>query len=339
MNKDNINKGLSSLLRNTSKIVNEAQINYAKAFMAILLRKKIIKSRSELLKMDKIDYYLCLKPGDYEEDYQLPRIDATEDMIDSSNWMLLIPPFEKGVLRINKNAYLDFEIENLDLDEKSFEISISCYSFDQGVWTLSDIVTGEINCNGEKITYSVNGLNLAEILDQFFDTVKDELGDEIKKLYKHSNDEPVDVDTLHLLIIKRMRREMVSSDDISNAILGHFIPAIYKTNKALSERKPRPIKNKGTGSKVKTSKGEPDMEPKPKITRVLVNGIHVTSRKPPRVPSEETIRKYRVAEWNTRGHLRHYKNGKVTYIKPSVHHRKCLEGTKTGKAQNIIKVL
>lgn len=44
----------------------------------------------------------------------------------------------------------------------------------------------------------------------------------------------------------------------------------------------------------------------------------------PRESTRANIIRYKVASWGVCGHLRHYKDGKVVYVKPHVSHRKCM---------------
>ena len=53
--------------------------------------------------------------------------------------------------------------------------------------------------------------------------------------------------------------------------------------------------------------------------------VRFISEEPPKRPNKKTIRQYKLASWPTRGHIRHYANGKTVWIKPSVHHRQKLK--------------
>ena len=51
----------------------------------------------------------------------------------------------------------------------------------------------------------------------------------------------------------------------------------------------------------------------------------MTPEKPPRMPSKESVIKYKTAVWIARGGIRHMKNGKLVPFRESVRHRKCLQ--------------
>lgn len=61
-----------------------------------------------------------------------------------------------------------------------------------------------------------------------------------------------------------------------------------------------------------------------KIVRT-VGGIKMTSPKPPRLPSADSVIHYKTAVWTARGGVRRMKNGKLVPFKESVRHRKCLQ--------------
>lgn len=61
-----------------------------------------------------------------------------------------------------------------------------------------------------------------------------------------------------------------------------------------------------------------------KIVRT-VGGIKMTSPKPPRLPSSDSVIHYKTAVWTARGGVRRMKNGKLVPFKESVRHRKCLQ--------------
>ena len=57
----------------------------------------------------------------------------------------------------------------------------------------------------------------------------------------------------------------------------------------------------------------------------IIDMITVLSSEKPRRPSAKSIAKYKTLIWQTRGHIRHYKNGKTVYIKPYTCRRKNID--------------
>lgn len=290
-----------------------------------------IHKRSELLKMDRIDYYISLKDDQYDELCDLPAISTEHYDEFIKNFYLGLPPFKDGVLRINRNRYFKWEVEDIDIDNQSYDVNIFDYSMDHNVWMLNNIVVIKFRWEHDHINTETNIIPPSVV---FMSLVKDnesqileQMDDKILKR-KHYKE------LLHCTceILKQTEQE---DDEIE--ISNHFLAAIGNTNYILNQHKPKTLRS---SNKIKTMAGEVDKEPKARYTRVLSNGIPIISEKMPRVYNKDTIRKYKIESWRTRGHIRHYKDGRVTYIRESVHHRKCLAGKGTvDPAQQIIQVV
>lgn len=81
---------------------------------------------------------------------------------------------------------------------------------------------------------------------------------------------------------------------------------------------------------VRTTELIPGQKPKAKIWTIA--GIKIKSATKPQQPKKSTIIRYKAAAWSVSGHLRHYKSGKVIYIKPYQCHRKGLnQNTQPGQ--------
>ena len=119
--------------------------------------------------------------------------------------------------------------------------------------------------------------------------------------------------------------------------LNHFFTVISRVNiELMSGPRPKAVRN-GNKLKVKTVTDKiPEKNPKPQIVRTLSSGVQIKSASVPKAPTVDIIRHYKVASWNVRGHMRHYKNGKTIYIAPTVAKRKEFENTDASKRQTII---
>lgn len=74
-----------------------------------------------------------------------------------------------------------------------------------------------------------------------------------------------------------------------------------------------------------------------KIVRT-VGGIKMTSPKPPRLPSADSVIHYKTVVWTARGGVRRMKNGKLVPFKESVRHRKCLQKVDDQVPQTTIRL-
>ena len=316
----------SALEKKLQDVAAKKVERYTKLYFESLLNCGHMYSRSQLMKSDIIDYYLCLKDTDKNEDSDrplLPSLMFDHNLINTPGcWFYFIPPFEHGVLRLNKMNFVVWDMKEINLDEKSYEVDLREYMLDRGIWILNHVAF--LSVKDDCIHMGYNGMCLPDIMQANYDLVKDDLS----KQYD-------DIDALQKMVVEYYHHFDLPND--TKDFCTHFLHAISNVNYILSQKPAKAVRT-GSGNKVKVKKGEIG-EIKPKITRALMNGIMITSSKAPKCPTGEIIRHYSVAEWKTRGHLRHYKNGKIVYIAPTIHHRKCLEGVKTETPQQVIKVL
>lgn len=88
----------------------------------------------------------------------------------------------------------------------------------------------------------------------------------------------------------------------------------------LKELDEAPVKRKTTGSSPNKEKQSPRLEQignTPTVREVNLNSITVRTKAPKTYNMLRSRQIHRVAStWGVRGHFRHYKNGKVVYIKP-----------------------
>lgn len=294
------------------------------------VEKGLVDDRKAIKSMDTIDFSNVYNDAiELGKRSAMPSVGLTDEEIAKVDacWALIIPPFKTGVLKVNKQRYVKYEIQEVDEEENGYLIWIDDYAFEK-VWLLENTFAGffKWDKNGKSINkkclFATDGFTMDKIISKNLkDNEKDWNQDDI--LYFNE------------VLIPALRKH-IKKDDLDTVML-HFALDMIRTNLELTESKPKAVR--GSGNKIKTAAGEIERNPKPKIVRALANGITFKSVKIPKASSEETIRRYSVEAWKTRGHIRHYKNGKTVYIRESVHHRKCLEGKgKSAIPQTIIKV-
>ena len=248
------------------------------------------------------------------------------------NWCLGIPPFLEGVLLLNKDRYLVFEVTDIDMENKSYKVTLIDYASDHGIWILNVVVVATITVDMS------TQFNYDEVTN--YDYIKGMFVDHVlqPKIYLDNK--------LYDNVVNRLLpflKECIEDDNKENtpmarSALNHFYTSIVKVNMELMNGpKPKAIKAKGTKSKVKTVTDKvPEKNPKPQIVRTLSSGVTIKSARVPKAPTVDIVRHYKVASWNVRGHMRHYKTGKVVYIPPRVAKRKEFENTDAAKRQTII---
>ena len=281
--------------------------------------------------MDTIDFssllnHPTIKPSD------LPSFQFTDYEREQLNscWYLLIPPFKEGVLRINKQRYVKWEVYEVNEADHSYRVILYDYARNK-VWGLEHLAVGYIGWDndeptGKRFKFKVDG-------DTMYEIIRRHLFEE-GEIKGWSKDDLLYFKTV---VIPYFESVTHKEEDL-DSLLAHFAGLMIKTNIQLSNNKPKAIR--GSGNKIKTEAGEVDKNPKPRITRALANGILISSVKIPRAMSPDTIRKYHIEAWRSRGHVRHYKSGKTVYVRESIHHRKCLiTEEKPIIPQTIIKVV
>lgn len=285
---------------------------------------ELMDSRSTVKAMDTIDFsHIADTPG--KTDMPAISLDPdTHSMIDEC-WYLILPPFKKGVLRPNRNRYIVWEILEIDEEEHFYWVALTDYAYED-VWIMENLIVGMFQwINGDKpCQYKVDGDHMAYIIER-----------NLKEYPKGWT--PDDLLYFKEVVVPLLRaQEQKDGADLED-VLTHFVGSIMNTNIQLAKSKPRAAK--GSGTKIKTQAGEVDRNPKPKVVRTLPSGVQIKSVKVPKPVSADTIRKYHLEAWKTRGHIRHYKDGRVTYVRESIHHRKCLQSDeKSIIPQTIIKV-
>lgn len=312
------------------RLSNKLLVDNLREFFIKAEERGIILSRKELKEMDTIDYSKMVNEEILSS--ALPSVRLTDKETEELDkcWYMILPPFKKGVIKPNRHRYIFYEIHEINEEEHSYIVELHDYAYESSIWSKGAQVLGyfrwdptiESDIKGYHAQYYAQGHSMADIVKLNRDAIKDSLNKE-KMFYFDEILIPALKDT--------------EDDHDFNALLVHFAFISIKTNIQLLEGKPKAIR--GSGTKIKTSAGELDKDPKPKIVRALSGGIQVKSVKIPKPVSPDTIRTYTLEAWKTRGHIRRYKNGKTVWVKESVHHRKCLQtDDKSVIPQTIIKV-
>ena len=303
--------------------------------MLMLTDNGALERRSSVRKKDTIDVSGWARETLGNDYTSMPAmVLSTEEIIAiNDNWCLAIPPFLEGALLLNRDRYLVFNVSNIDMENKSYDVQLVDYACDHGIWILNGAVLATISPVSDDPTFHFNEVsNYDFIKGMFVDHVLE------PKLYLDNELYNNTVKYLLPFLKECIDDDNKSNTPLSKSDLNHFFAAIVKINLELANGpKPKAVRAKGTKAKVKTITDKtPEKEPKPQIVRTLSNGVTIKSVKVPKAPTVDIVRHYKVASWNVRGHMRHYKTGKVVYIPPRVAKRKEFENTDAAKRQTII---
>ena len=293
----------------------------------------LIKHRSDLKKLDMIDVKDIFTQRFGSADLPALKFSNKNALRSKLNecWYYILPPFKEGVIRINRHRYIKYGILEINEEDQEYTVSLEDYGYDQHIWVQNNLCVGicqyQLAEDGLPIKYRTAGDTLSHL-------VAGDLEEDPKTHPGLSDEDRLYLTKVAIPYLKSIEYgESTEMDDL----FMHFVGVILETNYQLSLGKPKA--KRGSGNKIQTKAGEIDRNPKPKIVRALSGGILVTSVKPPRPASPDTIRTYHIAAWKSRGHIRHYKDGRTTYVRESIHHRKCLQtDEKVAIPQTIIKV-
>ena len=231
-----------------------------------------------------------------------------------------IPCFTSGVLHINKNRYIYWELKNVDITDKSMSVYLMDYMARDGYWQPG--VSGTINISG--VTTNDDDVRMD------IKTGHDEML--FSKIYKsipyselHWSKSDINIWEEVVIPFAILTEGELESRGTNNLceLCRHFIYDIVILNYFLNKEKP---KAKRKYKKAKSDVGmlaESNIVADNRVTRTI-GVISVKSEKVPKESTEKTVSKYKVASWRTRGHMRQLKSGKQIYIKESIHKRKCL---------------
>ena len=305
--------------------------DYIKLVFDMIQEANQIPSREDIRGEDTIDYSLVIPEGERGRDADFPSVKIQTETKEATknNFYLLIPPLKEGVLKVNRERYLWFKVEEIDEEKKSVKVSIYDFSYERRIqaWIVENYIDDataylKADENGEnKVLVECTGIQMADYLWASI----------------HGQRVWSDADRKIVEEVVVPFAKGYEEDGEQGRVATKFFQAISETNFQLMQGKPKPQRRR-KGAKVKVVFDEAEKNPKPQIVRTLSGGITIKSEKIPRVPSAEVIRHYKVAVWNTRGHIRTYKSGKTVYVKPSVHHRKCMEKGGEKAPQTIIQV-
>lgn len=310
---------------------------------------KVIMSRRELMnknviKIDKIDDLSRFVDLDRNviEDEEFANYKNNESIYTS------IPCFQEGVYYIKESEqYYHWVIKNLTLTESGYmmDVRVTMYLRQLDVcdgmmlWIPIGSIRYEtdgtnfrsVNTTNDLETadYSLNALMKAIFLcsDRKRSKKEKEMLSEIASYYQNE----LFPDTYEVNKRNWENDEYIAKqfeEDVSIEISGGFYHLTRFTNYTIFTNKPvvdRARAATKSGPKVKTSVIK--NEQPAKIVR-NIGKIRVISSKAPKLPTAESIRKYKVASWPTRGFIRTYKSGKQVYVRDSVHHRKCFNDDK-----------
>lgn len=298
-------------------------------YFKYIVDKGQMLTRKAVKEADTIDLTsLLIKDGAVKSKSDLPAYKQTEEEEEyiKSHPFCIVPPMEKGVIKVNGGRYFVFDVLDLNVDEHSYKLYLEDYAKDQMQWMMNSSTVANIRWSEGTIVFEDEAYApLSEIFGMTSPLNMDFTEDE-KLFWKR------------VIIPDIMLIDQMDEDEGKPHPINNYLWCVVKTNMELGKNKLHTKRSSGNKTD-STIEASVEKRKKQLIRNVGESGISIRSVDIPREANYERIIRYKVASWNTRGHERKLKSGKIVYVKPSVHHRKALQGKCTDDpAQTVIQI-
>lgn len=343
--------GINPMAAKQFGIKNESQLLYMagtgrellREYNDALVREGIAMSRAEIKTKNRIDLRgLCTYKkykGIADEKNRIPDIHGkrlTSEFLYDNYWYCYIPCFSEGVMQLNTDRYVYWKVAKVDTTESTMDVFICDYNRIGSVWQMgvsTDVHYQFWDANKVREKYTVDTVRYVTVsggVNVQLDNCR-EYSEIYRLLHMDSfswSGKERDIWNKFIANAEAGEKQNLSSKGSNSCyelskIFTHFV---MLSNQELWLNKPKAVRSgHGTSETArKTEAGErKDVK---KIVRT-VGGIKMTSPKPPRLPSADSVIHYKTAVWTARGGVRRMKNGKLVPFKESVRHRKCLQKT------------
>lgn len=345
-----------------------------KEYNFMLIDKGYAIKRSELRKKDTIDLRQAVtydnEPYNKKSNaWSLPDMpfgNISLDEILINSWYTLIPCFHNGVIQLNDARYIQYDILNIDTIAATIDIKLTDYSRMNNIWQIGIQTTVHYDCHilNQKTTESLIQTKeaMTTSMNADNDTVRNAIANSIFLFFINNyvtNYDNLNYEDIYTLIPPKIMKWSKSTQNVWNELIIKYAKQNYKklkqngttpakeltkvftqavllSNMLLEQHKPKAIRNNNTTHTKKTIIPDKTAEQPRKLIRT-VGPISMTSVKPPKLPTKETVIRYKTAVWKSRGGVRRLKNGKLVPFKESIKHRKCLKDTTENIPQSIIQ--
>lgn len=341
--------GINPIVAKRFGIQNESQLldmastgrELLREYNDALLCAGIAMSRAEIKTKNRIDLRgLCTYEkykGKADEKNRIPDIDGKRLMSEflySNYWYCYIPCFSEGVLQLNTDRYVYWKVAKVDTTENAMDVFICDYNRIGGVWQMgvsTDVHYRFWDVDKVRERYTVDTVRYVTVsggVNVQLDNCR-----EYSKIYRllpmdsfSWSEKEREIWNKFIANAEADEKQNLSLKGSNSCyelskIFTHFV---MLSNQELWLNKPKAVRSgRSTSETVRKTKVGERKDVK-KIVRT-VGGIKMTSPKPPRLPSADSVIHYKTAVWTARGGVRRMKNGKLVPFKESVRHRKCLQ--------------
>ena len=354
--------GINPIVAKRFGIQNESQLldmantgrELLREYNDALLCAGIAMSRAEIKTKNRIDLRgLCTYEkykGKADEKNRIPDIDGKRLMSEflySNYWYCYIPCFSEGVLQLNTDRYVYWKVAKVDTTENAMDVFICDYNRIGGVWQMgvsTDVHYQFWDADKVRERYTVDTVRYVTVsggVNVQLDNCR-----EYSKIYRllpmdsfSWSEKEREIWNKFIANAETDEKQNLSLKGSNSCyelskIFTHFV---MLSNQELWLNKPKAVRSgRSTSETVRKTKVGERKDVK-KIVRT-VGGIKMTSPKPPRLPSADSVIHYKTVVWTARGGVRRMKNGKLVPFKESVRHRKCLQKVDDQVPQTTIRL-
>lgn len=240
---------------------------------------------------------------------------------DTEKFLFFCPCFKEGVLRIDVDRYVYWNVVKTDLKTNVITLFLQDYNDSHELWEPG--VSGQV-------TFKAAEGSSAEV-QAIFPTCR-----LYEDIYAMISPKSMGWNEFETKLWKvgciehgqAFTERLAAMDKYPVTELGAmFMHNISLVNMALNKQKAKVRHDYGKNDGVRHETRLPaDNEAKKKIR--AVSGIVIKSDKPPRRPTRQSVVRYGIESWTCRGHIRRLKSGRLVPVRPSIHHRKALAGSR-----------
>ncbi len=343
--------GINPMVAKRFGIQNESQLldmastgrELLREYNVALLCAGIAMSRAEIKTKNRIDLRgLCTYEkykGKADEKNRIPDIDGkrlTSEFLYSNYWYCYIPCFSEGAMQLNTDRYVYWKVAKVDTTEGAMDVFICDYNRIGSVWQMgvsTDVHYQFWDADKVRERYTVDTVRYVTVsggVNVQLDNCR-----EYSKIYRllpmdsfSWSEKEREIWNKFIANAETDEKQNLSLKGSNSCyelskIFTHFV---MLSNQELWLNKPKAVRS-GRNVSGETRKTEVGDEKEIKRIVRTVGGIKMTSQKPPRLPSANSIVHYKTAVWTARGGVRRMKSGKLVPFKESVRHRKCLQKT------------
>lgn len=354
--------GINPIVAKRFGIQNESQLldmastgrELLREYNDALLCAGIAMSRAEIKTKNRIDLRgLCTYEkykGKADEKNRIPDIDGKRLMSEflySNYWYCYIPCFSEGAMQLNTDRYVYWKVAKVDTTEGAMDVFICDYNRIGSVWQMgvsTDVHYQFWDADKVRERYTVDTVRYVTVsggVNVQLDNCR-----EYSKIYRllpmdsfSWSEKEREIWNKFIANAEADEKQNLSLKGSNSCyelskIFTHFV---MLSNQELWLNKPKAVRSgRSTSETVRKTKVGERKDVK-KIVRT-VGGIKMTSPKPPRLPSADSVIHYKTAVWTARGGVRRMKNGKLVPFKESVRHRKCLQKVDDQVPQTTIRL-